>query len=113
MSSRNRIPPPRRAGLTPLVVMVAASVSGVLAAVAGAFVATLAVIALARHGTGTERLLLAGIALNALLGAAFLLSVDDLARAIFPVEIPLGIVSAIIGAPFFIYLLGKSSKGWA
>ncbi len=40
-----------------------------LAAVAGAFVATLAVIALARHGTGTERLLLAGIALNALLGA--------------------------------------------
>lgn len=49
----------------------------------------------------------------ALLGAAFLLSVDDLARAIFPVEIPLGIVSAIIGAPFFIYLLGKSSKGWA
>ena len=47
-----------------------------LAAVAGAFVATLAVIALARHGTGTERLLLAGIALNALLGAvtSFVLS---------------------------------------
>ena len=47
-----------------------------LAAVAGAFVATLAVIVLARHGTGTERLLLAGIALNALLGAvtSFVLS---------------------------------------
>lgn len=47
-----------------------------VAAVAGAFVATLAVVMLARHGTGTERLLLAGIALNALLGAvtSFVLS---------------------------------------
>ena len=35
----------------------------------GAFVATAAVLVLARRGTGSERLLLAGIALNALLGA--------------------------------------------
>lgn len=40
-----------------------------LAAVAGALVATGAVVILARQGAGTERLLLAGIALNALLGA--------------------------------------------
>lgn len=39
------------------------------AAVLGAFAATLSVIGLARHGASTERLLLAGIALNALLGA--------------------------------------------
>ncbi len=39
------------------------------AAILGAFAATLSVIALARHGASTERLLLAGIALNALLGA--------------------------------------------
>jgi iron complex transport system permease protein len=39
------------------------------AAVCGAFAATAAVLALARRGAGTERLLLAGIALNALLGA--------------------------------------------
>lgn len=38
-------------------------------AVAGAFVATGAVIGLARRGAGTERLLLAGVALNALLGS--------------------------------------------
>lgn len=38
-------------------------------AIAGAMVTTLAVVALARSGAGTERLLLAGIALNALLGA--------------------------------------------
>jgi iron complex transport system permease protein len=38
-------------------------------AIAGAFAATGAVLILARRGTGTERLLLAGVALNALLGA--------------------------------------------
>ena len=41
-----------------------------LAAVAGALLATLAVIALARRGASGERLLLAGVALNAVLGAA-------------------------------------------
>jgi iron complex transport system permease protein len=40
-----------------------------LAAVAGATLATLAVLSLAKHGASTERLLLAGVALNALLGA--------------------------------------------
>jgi iron complex transport system permease protein len=40
-----------------------------LAAVAGAVVATFAVLALARRGASSERLLLAGVALNALLGA--------------------------------------------
>lgn len=39
------------------------------AAMVGAFGATLAVVALARRGASTERLLLAGVALNALLGA--------------------------------------------
>lgn len=41
-----------------------------LCALAGAFLATGAVLALARQGAGLERLLLSGIALNALLGAA-------------------------------------------
>lgn len=40
-----------------------------LAAVVGAFAATFAVTGLARRGASTERLLLAGVALNALLGA--------------------------------------------
>jgi len=49
-----------------------------LAAIAGAFLATAAVVVLARRGAGTERLLLSGIALNALLdaGTAFLLSTN-------------------------------------
>ena len=49
-----------------------------LAAIAGAFLSTAAVVVLARKGAGTERLLLSGVALNALMdaGTAFLLSVS-------------------------------------
>lgn len=47
-----------------------------------------------------------------LIGAIFLLIVDDVARCAFPVEIPLGILTALIGAPFFLYLLIKGKKGW-
>ncbi len=47
-----------------------------------------------------------------LLGSIFLLIVDNVARCLFTMEIPLGILTAIIGAPFFIYLLMKRKKGW-
>ena len=47
-----------------------------------------------------------------LLGASYLLLVDDLARTLTTAEIPLGILTAIVGAPFFAYLLRKSKVGW-
>lgn len=47
-----------------------------------------------------------------LLGACYMLIIDDLARLLTNVEIPLGILTAIIGAPFFAYLLGRRSVGW-
>lgn len=47
------------------------------------------------------------------LGAVFLLLVDDVCRTAAPVEIPLGILTAIIGAPFFIYLLHRGYEGWS
>jgi iron complex transport system permease protein len=47
-----------------------------------------------------------------LLGAFFLLFVDTIARVAFPIEIPLGILTAIIGAPFFILLLSRGKRGW-
>lgn len=47
-----------------------------------------------------------------LVGSTFLLLVDDFARCAFPMEIPLGILTALIGAPFFIYLLIRGRKGW-
>ncbi len=48
-----------------------------------------------------------------LLGAAYLLLIDDIARLVAGVEIPIGILTAVIGAPFFIYLLNRGGKAWA
>lgn len=48
-----------------------------------------------------------------MLGAMFLLVVDDICRTATTVEIPLGIVTAIIGAPFFLYLLHRGYQGWS
>lgn len=48
-----------------------------------------------------------------LMGGIYLLLVDNLARTLFTVEVPLGIITAIIGAPFFLYLLVNSKRGWA
>lgn len=45
-----------------------------------------------------------------LVGASFLLLVDNVARLLFTVEIPLGILTSIIGAPFFFYLLIKRKR---
>ena len=47
-----------------------------------------------------------------LIGSTFLLLVDDIARCTFSMEIPLGILTSLIGAPFFIYLLIKGRRGW-
>jgi len=47
-----------------------------------------------------------------LLGASYLLFVDDVARSVISTEIPIGILTAIIGAPFFAYLIRKSKSGW-
>ncbi|MEM6804461.1 MAG: iron chelate uptake ABC transporter family permease subunit [Bacteroidota bacterium] len=48
---------------------------------------------------------------SALLGASFLLAADTLARTIIiPAELPIGILTATIGAPFFLWLLIKSQK---
>lgn len=42
-----------------------------------------------------------------IIGATFLILVDDITRCAFPAEIPLGIITSIIGAPFFIVLMLK------
>ena len=42
-----------------------------------------------------------------LLGASFMLVVDDVSRNLLAVEIPIGILTAFIGAPFFLYLITR------
>jgi iron complex transport system permease protein len=50
---------------------------------------------------------------SVVVGGFFLLLVDNVARNLLQVEIPLGILTAVIGAPFFVYLLLRGEKGWA
>ena len=45
------------------------------------------------------------------LGAGFLVLVDDLGRVLTGSEIPLGILTALVGGPFFVYLLKKTKGG--
>ncbi|HOB17468.1 MAG TPA: iron ABC transporter permease [Candidatus Methanoculleus thermohydrogenotrophicum] len=52
------------------------------------------------------------VPVSAILGASFLLVVDDIARTLTATEIPLGILTALVGAPFFAYLLTQKKVGW-
>jgi iron complex transport system permease protein len=49
----------------------------------------------------------------ALLGGGFLLVIDTVARTAAAIEIPLGILTAIVGTPFFVWLLAGVSKAWS
>ena len=42
-----------------------------------------------------------------LMGALFLLLVDNLSRNLLAAELPIGILTAIVGAPFFLYLMTR------
>ena len=48
--------------------------------------------------------------MSCLFGAAFLLLVDNMARCLTATEIPIGILTAFVGAPFFIYLMVKGGN---
>lgn len=50
--------------------------------------------------------------LSVVIGASYLLIVDDIARTLTAAEIPLGILTAVIGAPVFAYLLKFRRVGW-
>ncbi|MBL8692443.1 MAG: iron ABC transporter permease [Rhodospirillaceae bacterium] len=50
--------------------------------------------------------------MSALIGGGFLLGIDDLARAPGTTEIPLGILTALIGAPFFALVLARTRRQW-
>ena len=43
-----------------------------------------------------------------LLGGGFLVATDTLARTLAPIELPLGILTAFVGVPFFLFVLARS-----
>jgi len=45
-------------------------------------------------------------------GASYLLVIDGVAKTAAAVEIPIGILTAIVGAPYFAYLLRRTSGTW-
>jgi iron complex transport system permease protein len=49
---------------------------------------------------------------TALIGATYLLIADNIARLLFSVEIPIGILTSLVGIPFFALVLRKTKKGW-
>ena len=51
---------------------------------------------------------------SALAGAVFLVIADMIARTVLaPTEIPVGVFTALVGAPFFIYLLRRTRREYA
>lgn len=60
-------------------------------------------------GPGFQRVL----PVSALCGAVLLLAVDDVARAASAMEMPLGIVTSVVGAPLFLVLLLRARAAWA
>ena len=49
---------------------------------------------------------------TALIGAIYLLLADNIARLLFSVEIPIGILTSLVGIPFFAFVLRRTKKGW-
>ncbi|MCM3269956.1 iron ABC transporter permease [Paenibacillus elgii] len=93
-----------------LITLVVISLAGVSVAVAGpiGFVG-LIVPHIARYLTGADYR--AVIPLSALLGAVLLLLADLASRfVLFPYETPVGVVTALIGTPYFIYLARRRRK---
>lgn len=46
------------------------------------------------------------------IGAAFLLVVDNVSRLMYATEIPIGILTSVIGIPFFVFIYRKNMRGW-
>lgn len=47
-----------------------------------------------------------------MVGGTFLLLVDDISRSLTSYELPIGVLTTLLGAPFFIFLLKRSRIGW-
>ena len=52
------------------------------------------------------------IPISVILGSLFVIWADVLARCLLPnAELPIGIFTALVGAPFFVYIIIKNQKG--
>ena len=89
---------------TTLITAAAVSVAGIIAWVG------LVVPHVTRIWVGPDHRVLLPAAFG--VGATYLLLIDDVARTVSASEIPLGILTALVGAPFFAYLLRRTLTVW-
>ena len=90
---------------------VALSVAGIVAVAGVVGWVGLVVPHLARMVVGPDHRVL--IPASAMLGAVYLLAIDTVARTAMAAEIPLGILTALVGAPVFAIMLRRLQlKGW-
>lgn len=66
---------------------------------------------MARMVVGPDNKILIPASLS--LGASFLLLIDNISRGVISIEIPIGILTAIIGVPIFLYLLRRGYSEWS
>ncbi|GIK97762.1 MAG: iron ABC transporter permease [Alphaproteobacteria bacterium] len=90
---------------------VALAVAGVVAVAGAVGWVGLIVPHVARMLVGPNHRVL--IPASALVGAGYLVAIDALARTVTQVEIPVGVLTALVGAPVFVVLLRRlSTRGW-
>ena len=65
---------------------------------------------IARMMVGPDNRIL--IPVSALIGGIYLLGVDTLSRTLFDSEIPIGILTSLVGIPAFVIILKNAKKGW-
>ena len=94
-----------------VVVVIAASLATAAAVAVGGLIGFVGIIV-----PHTVRLIVGGsyrsvLPLSVLFGASFLILVDVLARTLVaPAEIPIGVITAFVGAPFFVAVLRRSGR---
>jgi iron complex transport system permease protein len=88
--------------ITSIITGVAVSMSGIIGFVG------LIVPHMVRMFTGPSHRILLPVAFN--FGGVMLMCCDTVARSLISQEIPVGIITAVLGGPFFIYLLNKRKK---
>lgn len=59
-------------------------------------------------GPGNMRLL----PISACLGGIFLLATDSVSRTLYNIEIPIGILTSLLGVPVFLLVVRRARKGW-
>lgn len=90
-----------------VIIVCAAMISGAVVSIAGMIMwVGLVIPHLARMIVGANHKAL--LPASFLIGSSFLLVVDDCARGLFALEVPLGILTSLVGVPFFLYLVYRT-----